>query len=300
MSINLANMPLPPVIRELSYEDTLSELKAGLIRLYPDIEPILQLESAIVNKLMQNFAYYVVMLRAEMNDAAKALMLATAGGGDLDSFAADFDIQRLVVGQNADGSPIYEDDDDFRKRRQLAPGGYAVAGPEEAYKFHALSADGRVKEAEPVKGEGGRVDIILRGRDGDGSLPDEVIQNVFVALSPKTKRPLTDNVYVRSVSVVNQPVKVLVKIPTGPDEATVRDKVKASVEAYARDRSAIGSILRIDGIIGAAYSGNSLERVAVIEPSADVDPGAFGTVFVPSVVVEVERAQLVTTGASDG
>lgn len=287
MSINLANIPLPAVIETLSFEETLAEMQADLIARFPDIEPVLQLESALVNKLMQVFAYREILLRARVNDAAKALMLATTTGTDLDNFAADFDMERLVVGTDADGNPIYESDEAFRLRRQLAPDGYAAAGPENAYKFFALSADGRIKQVEAIKGEHNRCDVVLLGRDGDGSVDQEIVSKVYAALSPKTLRPLTDNVYVRSVSVTTQTIKVQIKLQTGPDPVTIIAKAKASIEAYAAERSAIGTILRVDGIIGAAHAGNSLESASVIDPPFDVDPGKFGTVHVPEVIVEV-------------
>lgn len=287
MSINLANVPLPAVVETLSFEETLAEMQADLIERYPDIAPVLQLESALVNKLMQVFAYREMLLRARVNDAARGLMLATATGTDLDNFAADFGMERLVIGEDDDGNPIYESDEDFRQRRNLAPDGYAAAGPENAYKYFALSADGRIKQVEAIKGENNRCDVILLGRYGDGSVEQEIVTKVYEALSPKTRRPLTDNVYVRSVAVTTQTIRVQVKLQTGPDPATIAAKAKASIEAYARERSAIGTVLRVDGIIGAAHAGNALESVSVMEPAADVDPGKFGTVYVPDVIVEV-------------
>ena len=287
MSINLANVPLPAVVETLSFEETLAEMQADLVSRYPDIEPVLQLESALVNKIMQVFAYREMGMRARVNDAAKALMLATTTGTDLDNFAADFNMGRLVVGTDADGNPIYEDDEAFRFRRQLAPDGYAAAGPENAYKFFALSADGRIKQVEAIKGENNRCDVVLLGRYGDGSVEQEIVSKVYAALSPKVRRPLTDNVYVRSVSVTTQAIRVQIRLQTGPDATTIIAKAKASIEAYARDRSAIGTVLRVDGIIGAAHAGNALESASVIEPAADIDPGKFGTVYVPEVIVEV-------------
>lgn len=287
MSINLANVPLPAVIETLSFEDILAEMQTDLVERFPDIEPVLALETSLVNKLMQVFAYREMLLRARVNDAARALMLATAAGTDLDNFAADFGMERLVIGTDADGEPIYESDEDFRQRRNLAPDGYAAAGPENAYKYFALSADGSIRQVEAIKGDDNRCDVILLGRDGDGSVSSDVVAKVYEALSAKTRRPLTDNVYVRSVSVVTQPIRVQVRLQTGPDPATALARAKASIEAYADGRAAIGKALRVDGIIGAAHAGNALESAAVIEPPADVDPGQFGTVYVPEVIVEV-------------
>lgn len=286
MSINLADIPLPAVIEVLSFEETLAEMQTDLIERYPDIEPVLQLESALVNKMLQVFAYREMLLRARVNDAAKALMLATTTGTDLDNFAADFDMERLVLSVDEFGNKIFESDEAFRLRRQLAPDGYAAAGPENAYKFFALSADGRIKQVEAIKGENNRCDVVLLGRDGDGSIDQEIVSKVYAALSPKIRRPLTDNVYVRSASITTQVIRVKVKLQTGPDPTTAKAKAKASIEAYAKQRAAIGTVLRVDGIIGAAHAGNALESATVIDPPFDVDPGKFGAVYVPEVIIE--------------
>lgn len=296
MAINLARLPFPDVIQSLDYEAILRELVSEFKQLWKSIREDNQslpaydvdiLESDPVMIVLQAFAYRELLLRSRVNGAAKALMLATTSGTDLDHFAADFDMERLVVSKDTDGNPIYESDEAFRLRRQLAPDGYAAAGPENAYKFFSLSADGRIRQVEAIKGDDNRCDVVLLGRDGDGSVEQEIVAKVYEALSAKTRRPLTDNVYVRSVSVTTQPIKVHIKLQTGPDPETIAAKSKASIEAYARERSAIGTILRVDGIIGAAHAGNSLESVTVIDPPSDVDPGKFGTVYVPEVIVEV-------------
>lgn len=287
MSINLANVPLPAVIETISFEDIVSDIQLDLIERYPDVEPALQLKSAIINKVIEAFAYREMLLRIRVNDAARALMLATASGTDLDQFASDFGMERLEIGKDAKGDPIFESDEDFRQRRNLAPDGYAAAGPENAYKYHALSADGRIRQVEAIKGDDNRCDVVLLGRDGDGSVSQEIVSKVYNALSPKTRRPLTDNVYVRSVSVVPQVIRVQVRLQSGPDATTLVAKAKAAIIAHTKERSAIGTVLRVDGIIGAAHSGNALESATVIEPAADVDPGKFGTVYVPEVIIEV-------------
>lgn len=294
--LDLSRLPLPDVIETLDFEAIYDELVAAFLSIWaekrvsrpelPEINTV-DLESDVIAAVFQTFTYREMLLRARVNNAARALMLATTTGTDLDHFAGDFDMERLVVGTDEDGAPIYESDRDFRLRRQLAPDGYAAAGPENAYKFFALSADGRIKQVEAIKGEDNRCDVIILGRDGDGSVGQEIVAKVYEALSAKTRRPLTDNVYVRSVSVVSQPIKVQVRLRTGPDPSAIAAKSKASIEAYARERSAIGTILRVDGIIGAAHADNALESATVIDPPTDVDPGKFGTVYVPEVIVEV-------------
>lgn len=295
-SLNLSSLPLPDVIETLDHDEiydlltrTFLELWAEKRVLKPELPEInvLNLETDPTAVVLEAWTTYVIVMRARVNDVAKALMLATTTGTDLDNFAADFSLTRRVVGTDNEGNPIYESDEEFRLRRALAPDGYAAAGPENAYKFFALSADGSIKEVAAVKGEANRCDIILLGRDGDGTVGTEVITKVYQALSPKTTRPLTDTVYVRSAAIVSQPVVVQISVGSGPDKAAIAAKAKSSIEAYAESRSAIGKVLHVSGLIAAAHNGNALENATVIEPAIDIDPGKFGSVHVPTVTVEV-------------
>lgn len=295
--LDLSRLPLPDVVEELDYESILVAHMAEFVTSWakaresrPELPAydVEMLETDPVKIVIESFAYRELLLRARANDIARALMLATASRADLDNFAADFGLERRVVGEDAGGNPILESDAEFRQRRHLAPDGYAAAGPENAYRFFAWSADGSIKQVEAIKGEDNRCDVVLLGRDGNGSVDGDVVSKVYDALSAKTRRPLTDSVYVRSVEVIEQTIRVTVRLQTGPDPAALVAKVKTSIEAYAKGRAAIGTVLRVDGIVGAAHAGNSLETVSVTEPATDIDPGRFGTVHVPEVIVEVE------------
>ncbi|KAB2699327.1 baseplate assembly protein [Ochrobactrum sp. Kaboul] len=296
MAIDLTLVPLPDVIETLDYETILNEMVADFKERWAKVREtkpelpaynVEMLETDPVKIVIEAFAYRELLWRARANQVARAVMLATATGTDLDNFAADFGMTRRIIRYDDEGNPVYESDEEFRQRRNLAPDGYAAAGPEDAYRFFAWSADGSIKQVEAIKGENNRCDIILLGREGDGTVSQDVVTKVYDALSAKTRRPLTDNVYVRSATIVSQVIRVKVTAQTGPDVSTTVSKAKASIQSYVSSRSAIGTVLRADGIIAAAHNGNALESVVVIEPSTDVDPGKYGTVYVPEVIVEV-------------
>lgn len=293
---DLSQLPLPAVIEELDYETILSAHMADFMARWAKVRErhpelpaydVEMLETDPVKIAIESSAYRELLWRARANDVARALMLASAAGPDLDHFASDFGLQRRIIGTGDDGFPILESDEEFRQRRYLAPEGYAAAGPEGAYRYFAWSADGSIRQVEAIKGDNNRCDVILLGRESDGTVAAEVISKVHDALSARLRRPLTDSVYVRSATITNQAVRVLVTPLTGPAPAAVAAKAKASIEAYAASRHSIGTILRVDGIVGAAHAGNTIESVAVLEPTADVDPGRFGAVHVTEVIVEV-------------
>ena len=99
---------------------------------------------------LQVCAYRELQIRQRNNDSNRAVMLAYAVGADLDHLGALLGVARLELdpGDSLRSiPPTFESDVEFRRRIQLAPEGFSVAGPEGAYMFHALSADPDVLDA---------------------------------------------------------------------------------------------------------------------------------------------------------
>ena len=101
MSIDLTKLPPPNVVEPLDFETILANNKQLLVALYPseqqtDITQVLALESEPLTKLLQVFAYRELLLRARVNDAAKAVMLSYAKKTDLDQIGANFKVERLL------------------------------------------------------------------------------------------------------------------------------------------------------------------------------------------------------------
>ena len=296
-TIALDNLPLPPVIEPIAYEDLLAAIVTEFKARWetrraanPDLPAydVELLETDPAKILLESGAFIYMLALARVNDAARALMLATATGGDLEAFATDFGLQKLTITPATDDAPaVLESDRDFRLRRQLAPEAYAAAGPGDAYRFFALSADASIKQALALKGDANRIDLVLLSRDGDGTVDTETIAKVHEALSPHLVRPLTDALYTRSAEIVGQAIHVVLTVPHGPDRETVRARAESQIAAYAAARHAIGTALRVDGIIGAARENNAIETMQVVAPAVDVEPGIYGAVHVTGITVEV-------------
>ena len=80
--VDLNQLAAPDVVEELDYETILSERKATLVSLYPEdqqdaIARTLSLESEPLVKLLQENAYREVIWRQRVNEAARAVMLAS-------------------------------------------------------------------------------------------------------------------------------------------------------------------------------------------------------------------------------
>jgi phage-related baseplate assembly protein len=187
---------------------------------------------------------------------------------------------------------IYQSDAEYREEIQLAPEAFSVAGPEGAYIYFARRAHASLSDAAALHPHTNRIDVVVLARDGNGAASSEAVTAAYVALSPKTTRPLTDDVRVVSAAVVDTAVRVRLQIPAGPAPETVRKDASDAIDAYRKQRRRIGLPLRVDGLIGAARAGAAAaEKVIVESPTADVDPGIYGVVNVTAIEVIVEGVE---------
>lgn len=100
--IDLSQLPAPQIVDVPDFETLLAERKAEFVALHPKDEQeavirTLELESEPVTKLLQENAYRELLLRQRINEAAQAVMVAYAMGGDLDQIAANYNVKRLTV-----------------------------------------------------------------------------------------------------------------------------------------------------------------------------------------------------------
>ncbi|MFL8014154.1 baseplate assembly protein, partial [Xanthomonas vasicola] len=147
-AVDLSKLQAPDLIETLAFEAIFAEALAQFRRLMPEFSALTEADP--VYKLLQLFAARELLLRQRANDKAQQTMQAFATGTNLDHLGAQFGVARLVLdpGQPDNGiPPSYESDVDFRRRIQLAPEGFSVAGPEGAYIYHVLSASADVMDA---------------------------------------------------------------------------------------------------------------------------------------------------------
>ncbi len=159
-AVDLSRLPAPEVVESLDFEVIFADMLATLQQLDPQFTALTESEPAY--KLLQVAAYREMNLRQRANDSVRAVMLAYAKGADLDHLGALLGVQRYVLDEGNPAlsvPPTYESDADFRRRIQLAPEGFSVAGPEGAYIFHAPErSPGRVgrQRDQPHPRRGGR------------------------------------------------------------------------------------------------------------------------------------------------
>lgn len=322
-AIDLTKLPPPAVVETLDFETLYAEAAAELARLWPEFNPAQ--ESSLPAKVLQAIVYVAVNLRARINDAARAVLLAQALGADLDNLGALLGVLRLVV-KPADPDhgvpdPVMEEDDDFRERITLAPSSFSVAGPEAAYVFHARSASGAVLDASATSPEPddikalvmqvlarnaapaalvddmqatldaaswpGQVFVSVLARDDDGQAPPDLLDTVANAVSAENVRPLTDFVTVQSAEIVRYQVHAKLWTYAGPDSDVVRANARAALDSYVAASRRLGRDVTLSGLY-AALQQPGVQNVELLEPSANIVVSASQATFCEGITIEYE------------
>jgi len=271
MTIDLSRLPAPSVVEPLDYETILATLKADLLALAPELGEVLALESEPATKLCEVFAYRELLLRARINDAARATMLAYARGSDLDHLAALFGVQRLEG----------ETDARLRARTQLSLEGHTTAGPILSYRFHALSASPRVADVTIDSPKPGTVRIVVLAEPSEED-PEEdasansdynpngvpgqaLLDRVQAATSAEDVRPLCDTVMVAPAQVLNYVVEAALVLMPGPGVELTLAAAHTAATAYVEAQFRLGQDITVSGL-KAALRQSGVLRVNLISP----------------------------------
>ncbi len=271
--IDLSQLPAPQIVDVPDFETLLAERKAEFVALHPKDEQeavirTLELESEPATKLLQENAYRELLLRQRINEAAQAVMVAYAMGGDLDQLAANYNVTRLTVTPaDNDAVPpvaaVMESDEALRLRVPAAFEGLSVAGPTAAYEFHARSADGRVADASATSPAPAEVVLTVLSREGDGTAEKDLLDVVEKALNSENVRPVADRLTVRSAEIIPYRVEATIFLYPGPEAEPVMAAAKASLQKYIASQTRLGRDIRRSAIFAALH----VEGVQRVDPN---------------------------------
>lgn len=130
------------------------------------------------------------------------------------------------------GGTDREDIEDYRERLLGNQASYSVAGPTEAYVYHAKAVDAVISDVKVDENKtGGVVPVYVYCH---GELPEQgILDKVEAALSKKTIRPLTDSVRVLAPDVVEYEIDVSYMIDENIiDVEPIKKAVEASIQDY--------------------------------------------------------------------
>lgn len=258
---DLSVLASPKVIEEISYEDILSIRVKDLQERWPEWD-VGALETDPLKIDQETSAYFEVLLRARVNDAAKAVLLTHATGSDLDAIGARYGTVRM---QN-------EGDTAFRKRILLSLEAFSSAGPEGAYRYHALNAHPEVRGVGLSVPQPGHVLVAVLSSAGDGTASAEVVAAVREKLMRDDIRPLTVAITVKSAEVMPYRISAHLRIPLGPDPETLKVAAEKALTDLAERRHVVGQTVNLSAIIAAAHVSN-VQSVTVSEPNGDLVAG---------------------------
>ncbi|MDT3418800.1 phage-related baseplate assembly protein [Pseudomonas protegens] len=243
--LDLSALPAPQVLETLDFE-ALYQGKLATFRRYMGDNWTANLESDPVTKQLELSAYGDMLLRARVNDAAKALLLAHAQGTDLDQLAANVNLQRLVI-QAGDlqavppVAQVKEADDALRERVQLAYEGLTTAGPRNSYILHARNASARVADAEAESPSPACVTVTVMSLEGDGAAAPELLATVAAALNDEDVRPLGDRVTVNSAQILPYRIDAVLHMKgPGPESDAALAEAERKLAAWVNPRRRLG------------------------------------------------------------
>lgn len=288
-TVDLSKLPPPAVVETLDFEAILADMLADYQARDPAFTALVESDPAF--KQLEAAAYRETVIRQRINDAAKALLLPYAIGTDLDNIGANFNVERLLLdaGDATAIPPVpatYESDDDFRRRIQLSFEGYTTAGSEGSYVFHALSADGDVKDVSATSPTPGQVCVYVLSRTGNGEASTELLATVSAALNADEIRPMTDNVSVFSADIVNYAISAELSLYPGPDADVVRQAALNAVTAYVADINRMGMDVSISGLMGQLHQ-PGVQNVALASPSANVTVSQSQAAYCTGITITV-------------
>lgn len=293
MSVDFSTLAKPDMIETLDYETILEGRKQALIARFDaeeqdSIRAVLARESEPLTKFVEENAYRELILRNRINAATRSCLLAYATGSDLDHIAANFNVARLLITPATEDSPaIYESDEVFRGRVQRAFDRLSVAGPEAAYRYHCLSADGRVADVAVTSPSPAVVNIaILQADNETGEASDELVNIVSQAVNAEHVRPIADRVSVQSAQIHRYRIEAKLYIGKDPEASAVLATAKAKTQAYTQAKNRIGRSVRLTAIHHCLHI-DGVARIELIEPKSDIAISPLQAAYCESINISI-------------
>jgi phage-related baseplate assembly protein len=261
-AIILSALPTPAVIEELSYEAILSALMVDAQARFDaagiDYD-VGALESDPVKIILEAAAYRELLLRARINDAARANLLPFAGGTDLEHLSAFYGLTKLVG----------ETDTQLVERTLLAIVGRSAAGPEERYEAVARSVDARIIDAHIYQVDGGPALHCVLLTSDNGGVPDDTLKaDVLAALTADDIRSINDVITVGAA--VSAVVNITADVWLRPDASQqIITDLPALITSEWATVARIGDDLALSWIDSRMHV-DGVSRVEIVAPATSV------------------------------
>lgn len=252
----LAALPAPDVVEELSFDDIFSAVLSEFKARFPDFSAFLESDPTI--KVLEVAAYREMLLRNRINVAARAQMLAFSSGGDLDHLGAFYGVARLLG----------EGDESLRRRIRQRIMGFSNAGGADLYRYWALTASPEIADVAVDSPQSGHVRISVLSRLNDGAAAPALIDAVKAVVLRDDIRVLTDTVHVLPAEIV--PVAVVARVWLLPDTVQqILDAMPGYVAAEFSSSAGLGWDCTRSWLISRLHAAG-VHRVELLEPATDM------------------------------
>ena len=162
-----------------------------------------------------------------------------------------------------------ESDEAFRNRARESLHQHSTAGAYGAYRYHAQSADVRIRDTEAWSPERGRVNVAVLSSEGDGSADSIMLRRVEERLSGEDVRPGTDLVTVVSAEIVPYEIQAVLEFYPGVAGSPPLDEAKKRLERKVEELHRLGCDVPRSALIAAAHV-SGIKKVELIKPKADI------------------------------
>jgi len=287
--LNPDSLPVFAVLEHLDSEQIITERMLRLVEVWKEHDPpegaaydVEMLEFDPIKIVQEAEAYFELLLRDRVNQAAKSVTLAYASGGDLDAIASRYPggVPRLPG----------EDDERYRRRIWLSPATLSHRGIEEAYVFWALTApnDPMIADATATTVEGtGHVTITIMASGPDPRPTDVQLNNVRAYIADHGRKALTDIVSVLPPRILSTRIFVQVWLFPGPDGPVTVANIRQSLARMVNNQSWLGVDYTRMAIARAVGNVMGVQDVEIMEPVANIVVDARSVVRVTDIDVQL-------------
>ncbi|MGS1093114.1 baseplate assembly protein [Aquamicrobium terrae] len=258
-------LPSPSIIEGLDYEAILGALMADVRDRFAGAGidyDVGHLETDPVKIVLEAAAYREMLLRARVNDAAKANLVAFSEGTDLDHLAAFYDVARLQG----------ELDEALRERVILAISGRSTAGPRDWYRAAARRASDRVKDAAVYRiGLGPDIRVAVLATDNYGEPDAALLAAVRNVVTSDAVRVISDRIEV--IAATSTTVDLAADAWLLPDAPqTVFDGLEDGLRAALAAQGGLGFDVTRSWLVATLHQ-PGVQKVVLHTPASDAVVG---------------------------
>lgn len=318
-------LPEPAAIQRPEFEAVVAQFKRDYVAninasdpvLAEEVERTLEQPGALLTKMCETFAQYLLNEIERRNQQAKQLLPGWSRGTNLDNMVAHQGIQRQVFDPGDPNAfppvaPTQESDDDLLLRYLLQSHAPA-AGSQMQYKASCLTLDERavvtvdkpapdkvqltytlqpdgiaaqIKDGSGLMPTPGHVTVTVLGRDGDGSPSDELLDQVRAHFARPDVAPGTDQITVQGAEIIPYEISVVAWIGRGPDAGITRQSLTEQLQAYADQQHLLEAKVLPSYITHILHRAGAVER-EILSPAADIECTPYSAPYCTQINVEV-------------